>query len=177
KGETIDDVKGMWKSVNEAVYVGSNRNIEEVNLYSFMDKPMTSCGCFEAIMAVLPEANGLMITTREHKGMTPCGMTFSTLAGMVGGGLQTPGFMGIGRTYIGSRRFIAADGGLGRVVWMPKELKAFLHDDLVARAKEQGLGEDFIDKIADESVGTTTEEILPFLEEKGHPALAMAPLM
>ncbi|MHB8926630.1 MAG: acetyl-CoA decarbonylase/synthase complex subunit alpha/beta [Bacillota bacterium] len=177
KGETIDDVKGMWKSVNEAVYVGSNRNIEEVNLYSFMDKPMTSCGCFEAIMAVLPEANGLMITTREHKGMTPCGMTFSTLAGMVGGGLQTPGFMGIGRTYIASRRFIAADGGLGRVVWMPKELKEFLHDDLVVQAKEQGLGEDFIDKIADESVGTTTEQILPFLEEKGHPALTMPPLM
>ncbi|HEY3313919.1 MAG TPA: acetyl-CoA decarbonylase/synthase complex subunit alpha/beta [Bacillota bacterium] len=177
KGECLDALKGMWKSVNEAVYVGSNRNIEEVNLYSFMDKPMTSCGCFEAIMAVLPEANGLMITTREHKGMTPCGMTFSTLAGTVGGGLQTPGFMGIGRTYLISRRFIAADGGLGRIVWMPKELKNFLHDDLVARANEAGLGEDFIDKIADESVGTTVEQILPFLEEKGHPALTMAPIM
>ena len=177
KGECLDNVKGMWKTVNEVVYQGSNRTIEEVNLYSFMDKPMTSCGCFEAIMAVLPETNGVMITTREHKGMTPCGMTFSTLAGMVGGGMQTPGFMGIGRTYIVSRRFIAADGGLGRVVWMPKELKEFLHDDLVARAKEQGLGEDFIDKIADETVGTTTEEILPFLEEKGHPALTMPSLI
>ncbi|MHB1420014.1 MAG: hypothetical protein ACYCX4_10630, partial [Bacillota bacterium] len=40
-----------------------------------------------------------------------------------------------------------------------------------------GLGEDFIDKVADETVGTTAEEILPFLEEKGHPALTMDPLM
>jgi acetyl-CoA synthase len=173
KGPAIDEVKGMWKSVNETLYAGSNRNLEEVNLYTLMDRPMTSCGCFEAIMAILPEANGIMITTREHKGETPCGMTFSTLAGMVGGGVQTPGFMGIGRSYIVSRKFITADGGLQRMVWMPKELKAFLHDDLVARAKELGLGEEFIDLIADESVGTTIEAILPYLEEKGHPALAL----
>jgi len=31
----------------------------------------------------------------------------------------------------------------------------------------------FVDMIADETVGTTEEEILPFLEEKGHPALSM----
>lgn len=124
-------------------------------------------------MAILPEANGIMITTREHKGETPCGMTFSTLAGMVGGGVQTPGFMGIGRSYIVSRKFITADGGLARIVWMPKELKEFLHDDIVARAKELGLGEEFINQIADESVGTTIDQILPYLEEKAHPALAM----
>ncbi|MDP2872441.1 MAG: acetyl-CoA decarbonylase/synthase complex subunit alpha/beta [Bacillota bacterium] len=177
KGPAIDDVRGMWQSVNEALYVGTNRNLEEVNLYTLMDKPMTSCGCFESIMAILPETNGIMITTREHKGMTPCGMTFSTLAGMVGGGVQTPGFMGIGKSYIVSRKFITADGGLGRIVWMPKGLKEFLRDDIIARSKELGLGEDFIDKIADETVGTTSEEILPFLEEKGHPALAMAALI
>jgi acetyl-CoA synthase len=138
---------------------------------------MTSCGCFEAIMAIIPEANGIMITTREHSGMTPCGMTFSTLAGTVGGGLQTPGFMGIGRTYLVSRKFIPADGGIARIVWMPKELKEFLREDFVKRSVEDGLGEDFIDKIADESVGTTTEDILSFLEEKDHPALTMESLM
>jgi acetyl-CoA synthase len=137
---------------------------------------MTSCGCFEAIMAIVPEANGLMITTREHTGMTPCGMTFSTLAGSVGGGVQSPGFMGIGKRYIVSKKFIKADGGLGRIVWMPKELKDFLRADFIKRSVEEGLGEDFIDKIADESVGTESEEILSFLEEKGHPALVMDPL-
>jgi len=173
----IDEEKGMWKSINEFVFTNSNRTIEEVNLYTLMDKPMTSCGCFEAIIALVPEANGLMITTREHSGMTPCGMTFSTLAGMVGGGAQAPGFMGIGRTYLTSRKFIQADGGLARLVWMPKELKEFLGEDLRKRCEEEGLGADFVDKIADETVGTSVDEILPFLEEKEHPALTMDPLM
>lgn len=177
KGPAMDEIKGMWKSVNEYVYKESNRNLEEVNIYSMMDKPMTSCGCFEAIIAIVPECNGIMITTREHGGMTPCGMTFSTLAGMVGGGTQTPGFMGIGRSYIVSRKFIPADGGIARIIWMPKELKEFLREDFIERSKEEGLGEDFIDKIADETVGTDPDEILPFLEEKGHPALTMEPLM
>jgi len=174
KGACLDDMKGMWASVNEVVKRESRGNIDEVNIYTFMDKPMTSCGCFEAIIALFPEANGIMITTREHKGMTPCGMTFSTLAGTVGGGTQTPGFMGIGRTYILSKRFIEADGGLGRIAWMPKELKTYLIDrGLKERCEEAGLGADFIDKIADETVGTTPDEILAFLAEKGHPALTM----
>ncbi|ATW24374.1 acetyl-CoA decarbonylase/synthase complex subunit alpha/beta [Candidatus Formimonas warabiya] len=173
KGPAIDELKGMWQSCNDYFYTASNRTLEEVNLYTMMDRPMTSCGCFEAIMAIVPEANGIMITTREHTGMTPCGMTFSTLAGSCGGGVQTPGFMGIGRSYLISKKFIPADGGLGRIVWMPKELKEFLREDFVRRSVEEGLGEDFIDKIADETVGTTVEDILPFLEEKGHPALAM----
>ncbi|KLU58911.1 carbon monoxide dehydrogenase/acetyl-CoA synthase subunit alpha [Peptococcaceae bacterium CEB3] len=177
KGEAIDDVKGMWQSCNDYLRPASNNTLEEVNLYTLMDRPMTSCGCFEAIMAIVPEANGIMITTREHSGMTPVGMTFSTLAGMVGGGLQTPGFMGIGRTYIVSRKFIPADGGIARIVWMPKELKEFLREDFVQRAIDAGLGEDFIDKIADETVGTTAEQIVPFLEEKGHPCFSLDPLM
>lgn len=176
KDVTIDEYKGIWKSVNDFVFTASNRNLEEVALYTLMELPMTSCGCFEAIMAIVPEANGLMITTREHTGMTPCGMTFSTLAGSVGGGVQSPGFMGIGKRYIVSKKFIKADGGLARIVWMPKDLKNFLRADFIKRSVEEGLGEDFIDKIADESVGTATEEILSFLEEKGHPALTMDPL-
>jgi acetyl-CoA synthase len=177
KEGVIDAEKGMWQSVNEYVYTTSNRSVEEVNLYTLMDRPMTSCGCFEAILAIVPEANGLMITTREHSGDTPSGMNFSTLAGSVGGGVQAPGFMGIGRSYLLSKKFLVADGGIGRIVWMPKELKEFLGDDLRQRAEEDGLGADFLDKIADESVGTTADEILPFLEEKGHPALTMDPLM
>ncbi len=173
----IDEEKGIWESVNEFFYNNSNRSIEECSMYSFIDRPMTSCGCFECIMAIVPEANGVMITTREHGGLTPCGMNFSTLAGTVGGGVQTPGFMGHGRTYVNSKKFISADGGLGRLVWMPKELKEFLGEDLKKSAEAQGLGEDFVDKIADETVGESIDEILPFLEEKGHPALTMDPLM
>lgn len=177
KGEAINEITGEWKSCNDYIYTASNRSIESVCMYTLMEKPMTSCGCFEAIMAIVPEANGIMITMREHGGETPCGMTFSTLAGMIGGGVQTPGFMGIGKSYIVSRKFITADGGIARIVWMPKALKEFLRDDFVRRSIEEGLGEDFIDKIADETIGTTVDEILPFLEEKGHPALTMEPLM
>jgi acetyl-CoA synthase len=173
----IDEKKGIWQSMNDFVYQHSNRTIEECSMYSFIDRPQTSCGCFECIMGIVPECNGVMVTTREHTGMTPCGMNFSTLAGSVGGGIQTPGFMGHGRTYVLSKKFISADGGLARLVWLPKELKEFLGDDLRKSAEEQGLGADFVDKIADETIGESAEEILPFLEEKGHPALTMDPLM
>ncbi|ADL12817.1 acetyl-CoA decarbonylase/synthase complex subunit alpha/beta [Acetohalobium arabaticum] len=176
-GETIDEEKGQWEGCNKRTEKESGGNVTEVNLYSMMESPMTSCGCFEAIMAMVPEANGIMIVNREHGGQTPVGMTFSTLAGSVGGGNQTPGFMGIGKTYVTSDKFIQADGGIARIIWMPKEFKEQLEDDIKQRAKEEGLGEDFYDKIADETVGTAAEEILPYLQEKGHPALDMDPLM
>ncbi|QDR80054.1 acetyl-CoA decarbonylase/synthase complex subunit alpha/beta [Sporomusa termitida] len=177
KGDCIDPVKGQWQNLNEFFYSGSNRTIEKVNFYTMMEDPMTSCGCFEAIMAILPLCNGVMLTTREHTGDTPCGMTFSALAGTCGGGVQTPGFMGMGRRYLCSAKFIPADGGLARVVWMPKELKEFLGQDLIDAAVAAGLGADFVDKIADETVGTDEEAILPFLEEKQHPAITMDPMM
>ncbi len=173
KGEPLDAKKGIYPSVNDYIYTTSNKQLEEVALYSFMELPMTSCGCFEAIIALFPEANGIMITTREYGGLTPCGMSFSTLAGSVGGGAQTPGFMGIGRSYINSKKFISGDGGMARICWMPKQLKDYLREDFVARSVEEGLGEDFIDKIADEDVGHEPEVVLEFLEKVGHPALAM----
>lgn len=176
KGECEDPVKGRWKSFDEFIFNNSQRTIEHVNFYTIMEYPMTSCGCFEAILAIVPELNGIMVVNREHAGETPCGMTFSTLAGTCGGGAQLPGFMGIGKSYMLSKKFIPADGGLARIVWMPKELKEQMREQLAERAEELGLGRDFVDKIADETVGTTPDEILPFLEEKGHPALTMDPL-
>ncbi|MGO0123155.1 acetyl-CoA decarbonylase/synthase complex subunit alpha/beta [Desulfothermobacter acidiphilus] len=176
KKGVIDEWKGQWETCNQFIYEHSRGSIEAVNFYTIMEYPLTSCGCFEAIMVILPECNGFMIVNREYPGMTPCGMTFSTLAGSVGGGVQTPGFMGIGKSYLASKKFVRADGGLARVVWMPKEFKAQMRSVLEERAEEEGLGRDFVEKIADETVGVTTEEILPFLEEKGHPALTMDPL-
>lgn len=176
KGECEDPVKGRWKSFDEFIFNNSQRTIEHVNFYTIMEYPMTSCGCFEAILAIVPELNGIMVVNREHAGETPCGMTFSTLAGTCGGGAQLPGFMGIGKSYMLSKKFIPADGGLARIIWMPKELKETMREQLAERAEELGLGRDFVDKIADETVGTTPDEILPFLEEKGHPALTMDPL-
>jgi acetyl-CoA synthase len=175
KGRVIDEIKGQWEGVNEFVYNASNKSVERFNAYSLMEDPMTSCGCFECIIAILPECNGFMIVNREFPGMTPCGMPFTTLAGSVGGGLQTPGFLGIGRLYISSRKFISAEGGQPRIVWMPKELKEDIAERFNKRAAEIGMP-DLIDKIADETVATTSEELLAFLQEKDHPALKMDPL-
>ncbi|MFW6180926.1 MAG: acetyl-CoA decarbonylase/synthase complex subunit alpha/beta, partial [Spirochaetota bacterium] len=100
KGETLDEVKGQWKNINQYIDVKSNGNLKRFKAYSIMEDPMTSCGCFECIAAVVPEANGVMIVDRDFPGMTPIGMTFSTLAGQIGGGVQMPGFTGIGKLYI-----------------------------------------------------------------------------
>ncbi len=175
KGNCLDEAKGQWDNVNVFVKEHSGGNLERFNAYSMMEDPMTSCGCFECIVAFLPMCNGVMIVNREHTGPTPCGMTFSSLAGSVGGGAQTPGFVGIGKVYITSKKFISGDGGFERIVWMPKNLKELLSEQLAKRCEEIG-DPDFMSKVADEEVGVTEEEILPWLEEKGHPALTMDPM-
>ena len=176
KGTCVNPAKGEWSGVNEAVFQKSNRTLERFCGYSIIDAPETSCGCFECIIAILPEANGFMVVNREYSGMTPAGMTFSTLAGTIGGGQQTPGFMGVGRLYITSRKFISAEGGLKRVVWMPKELKEALADRLKKRGEELGIA-DILNKIADETIAVTTEELLPYLEKVSHSVLTMESVM
>jgi acetyl-CoA synthase len=138
--------------------------------------PMTSCGCFEVIVTILPSTNGAMAVNREHSGITPSGMKFSTMAGMVGGGIQTPGFIGISKYFIGSKKFIRADGGLERLVWMPKALKEEIRDILEERAKEMGM-EDFLDKVATEEEAETEEEVLEWIQKVNHPVLKMEPMM
>jgi acetyl-CoA synthase len=172
KGNTLDERLGQWGNVNEFVMQKSNKTVEKVSMYSLMDSPQTSCGCFECIIAIVPEANGVMLVHRDHSGMTPSGMSFTTLAGSVGGGSQTPGFLGVGKLYLLSKKFISAEGGLKRLVWMPKELKELLGDRLKKRCQELG-SPDLFDKIADETVATTSEELMAYLAKVKHPALEM----
>jgi len=176
KGELIDPIKGEWKGVNEFVYMKSNKSVERFCNYSIMESPTTSCGCFECIIALLPECNGFMVVNRGYTGMTPVGMTFTTLAGSVGGGNQTPGFLGVGRLYLTSKKFLVPEGGLQRIVWITKELKDLLGDKLKKRAEELGIP-DLIDKIADETITTDTNKLLEYLQSVNHPALSMPPLI
>jgi len=162
KGGTIDAEKGKWEGINSFVYERSNKTIASFSAYSAMDDPMTSCGCFECIVAVLPDSNGFMIVNREHSGQTPSGMTFSALAEAVGGGQQTPGFVGIGTLYILSRKFLTGDGGLRRIVWMTREIKERLGEELRARCEEIG-EKGLVEKIADETVATDGEALLAHL--------------
>jgi len=176
KGDTIDPVLGQWRGGNEYVKRASDGNLEKVSMYSIMQDPQTSCGCFECIVAVLPEANGVMIVNREYTGDTPIGMPFSTMAGQIGGGVQTPGFLGIGKLYITSEKFISAEGGIRRVVWMPKELKEEISDRLKARLEEIGAPE-LLEKIATEEEAVESEKLLEFLQKVNHPALEMESLI
>src|SRR5690606_23932771 len=151
KGECLDPIRGQGKNINDYVYANSKQTIKAFNAYSMLKDPMTSCGCFEAIVAMLPECNGVAILNRQYSGETPMGMKFSTLAGITGGGQQTPGFIGIGKAYVSSRKFISAEGGHKRIVWMPKELKETLKEELAHIGEQIGI-ENFADLIADETV-------------------------
>ncbi len=175
KGRAIDQDKGYWEGTNQYAGQASHGSVQEVTMYSIMENPMTACGCFECIVMVVPEANGVMVVSREDPSMTPAGMTFSTLAGIAGGGLQTPGVMGVGKFYLTSPKFISADGGFKRVVWMSRFLKESMPDDFKAVAQREGDPE-LIDKIADENVCTDVEGLLAHLETVGHPALTMDPM-
>ena len=174
KGKCIEPSIGQWDKVNEFVLKTSGGNVARMSQYSMITDPMTSCGCFECISAVLPSTNGIMIVNREFADMTPCGMKFSTLAGTVGGGNQTPGFIGHSKHYINSKKFIAAEGGIRRIVWMPTMLKEEIKDGFVGRSGELGLGgAEFIAKIADEATAATEEEVLDFITKNGHPVSDM----
>jgi len=172
-----DERLGAYTTVNEAVAEATHGAMERVTLYSLIEDPMTSCGCFECICGIEPMSGGVVIVNREYTGMTPTGMPFGELASMTGGGVQTPGFMGHGRNFVASKKFIRAEGGLERIVWMTKELK----DDLAAKinktAKELYGIDNFTDMIADETITTDPEELVAFLTEKGHPVLNMDPIM
>lgn len=176
KGDTLDDHLGQWKGVNEFVLKNSHDAISSFSAYSLMVDPMTSCGCFEAITVLLPMSNAVMVVDRDYAGATPCGMPFSTLAGSVGGGAQTPGFVGMSKFYIGSKKFISADGGIKRIAWLPKALKESMKDVIQKRGAEDGCP-DLYEKIATEENATTEEEVLEFMQKVGHPALEMDPMM
>jgi acetyl-CoA synthase len=134
-GKLLDEGTGYWEGTMNYAKVGSHGAVEEVSMYSIMENPMTACGCFECIVMVIPEVKGVMIVSREDTSMTPMGMKFSTLAGIAGGGLQTPGVMGVGKFYIISPKFISADGGFKRIVWMSKNLKDSMEFELRAAAE------------------------------------------
>jgi acetyl-CoA synthase len=174
-GKQIDARKGYWEGTNSYAGMGSHGVVNEVSMYSIMENPMTACGCFECIVMLIPEANGVMVLSREDTAMTPAGMTFSTLAGIAGGGLQTPGVMGVGKYYLISPKFISADGGFKRVVWMSSVLKQSMADEFKIVAEREG-DPDLLDKIADERSVSTVEDLLAWLEAHNHPAMVMEPM-
>jgi acetyl-CoA synthase len=177
KSGVLDERLGAYESVNASVSEATHGAVGSVTLYSILEDPMTSCGCFECVCGIMPEAKGFFIVNREYAGSTPSGMSFGELASMTGGGVQTPGFMGHGRHFIASKKFAYAEGGGPRIVWMPKELKDDVRARLDKTVKELYGIEGFTDKICDETIATDIDEVLAYLQSVGHPALEMAEIM
>lgn len=163
KGDLIDPIKGEYKGANQVEYERSLGTYDRVYLYSAFEHPHTSCGCFEAIVFYIPEVDAFGIVHRGFKGETVIGETFSHMAGETSGGRQVEGRLGTGLQQIRSPKFIQADGGLHRVVWMPKEIKERYRETIEAK----GLW----DKIATEEDVANVDQLLKWLDEHQHPWL------
>ncbi|NLE74019.1 MAG: CO dehydrogenase/CO-methylating acetyl-CoA synthase complex subunit beta [Actinobacteria bacterium] len=172
KDNVLDAARGSWEGINSFVHDASHGAVERIDLYSLLEYPMTSCGCFECISGVLPLCNGIFTVDRDYSGMIPIGVKLSTLADMVRGGAQTPGFLAHSRLYVGSPRFLSGDGGILRLVWMPRYLKESLRAEIEAAAVAVG-HPDLWEKIATEDDAVEEEEVMSFLARVGHPALDM----
>ena len=176
KEDAVDIDKGEFRGINDMISSASHGDIERICMYSLMDAPMTSCGCFEVIAAMTVDMQAVVLVDRDFPGMTPVGMKFSTLAGSIGGGRQTPGFMGIGRKYITSEKFISAEGGIARIAWMPKHLKDLIKEQFQRRCEDIGMP-DLWNKIADETITDDAEGLMAWMAQVEHPALTMDPLL
>ena len=178
KDDCIDEFIGIWPDVDRAVKEFSQGHLEKVTLYSLFQDPMTSCGCFECICGMEPSTMGVVIVNREYAGSTPLGMSFAELASMTGGGQQTPGFMGHGKHFIASKKFMRAEGGIARIVWLPSKLKEEVAANLNKTAKELYDIDNFTDMICDETIAATADDLeamINFLTEKGHPVFGLEP--
>lgn len=162
KGECLDPVMGEYTGVNENARKKSMGEVSRVHLYTAFGFPHTSCGCFEGIAFYIPEVDGFGIVMRSFSGVTVNGLPFSTMADSTAGGRQIDGFHGISVEYMRSRKFLHADGGYDRVVWMPQEtkerLKAFIPESVFGA-------------IATENDVHSVAELRGFLAAHGHPVV------
>lgn len=162
KGDVLDAEKGEYSDVNAVVSEKSQGMTERVYLHSVFEHPHTSCGCFEAVAFYIPELDGIGIVNRDFRGETPLGIPFSAMAGQCSGGKQVEGFTGLSLEYMRSPKFLQADGGYERIIWMPKEIK----DSLT-----EFIPDTLMDKIPSEEDAGSIKEIRRFLRENEHPII------
>ncbi|HUV79237.1 MAG TPA: CO dehydrogenase/CO-methylating acetyl-CoA synthase complex subunit beta [Candidatus Bathyarchaeia archaeon] len=163
KGECIDPIGGEYTGVDDAAVRLSGGEYDSIKLHSFLERPHTSCGCFEVAGFYIPEVDGIGWVHRGSKvSDTPIGLPFSSIASSVGGGKQVEGFLGIGVQYFYSPKFIQYDGGWRRVVWMASDLKERVGD---------AIPDEMNGKIATEKDVKNIEELREFLKKVDHPVV------
>jgi len=160
KGECLDPIRGEYAGCNQLGAIKSMGAYDRVFLHSAFEHPHTSCGCFQAIWFYIPEADAFGIVHRDFAGNTVVGVPFSTMAADTSGGRQVEGFLGMALEYLRSPKFLIADGGIRRCVWMPKEIKERYKEVIPA---------DVYDKIATEDDAKNVDELVAFLDKVGHP--------
>jgi acetyl-CoA decarbonylase/synthase complex subunit beta len=163
RGELLNAEKGEFSGINEEIKKRTLGDVSQVWLYTAFDHPHTSCGCFEAVAFYIPEVDGFGLVNRSFKGVTVNGLPFSTLADSTAGGRQVDGFHGISIEYMRSTKFLDADGGWNRVVWVPKEVKERVKDFIP---------KEVVDKIATEEDAQSVDALKDFLKKKNHPVVA-----
>jgi len=161
KGKLIDPIRGEYEGANKVEHERSMGTYDRVFLYDAFEHPHTSCGCFQAVVFYIPEVDGFGLLHRDFKGQTVIGETFSHMAGETSGGRQVEGRLGTGLEQLRSPKFIQADGGRKRLVWMPREI--------LDRYKEAFEADGVYDKIATENEVKTVDELMPWLGEHKHP--------
>jgi acetyl-CoA decarbonylase/synthase complex subunit beta len=162
RGELLDPEKGEYSGIDEAAKKRTLGEITKVWLYTAFGYPHTSCGCFEGVAFYIPEVDGFGIVHRGYKDVTVNGLPFSTLADSTAGGRQVDGFHGISVEYMRSPKFLQADGGWNRVVWLPKEIKERVKDFIPA---------ELVSKVATEEEAKTIDSLKAFLKEHSHPVV------
>ena len=109
-----------------------------------------------------PEVDGFGIVLRSFGAVTVNGLAFSTMADSTAGGRQVEGFHGISIEYMRSKKFMHADGGYDRVVWMPHETRERL---------KEFIPEEVYTAIATEKDVADVAELKTFLQEHHHPVV------
>ena len=162
KGELLDAEKGEFSGINESIKQKTLGSVDRVWMYTGFGYPHTSCGCFEAMAFYIPEVEGYGIVDRGFKGVTVNGLAFSTLADSGAGGRQVDGFHGISIEYMRSPKFLQADGGWDRIVWMPQSIKERVKEFMPTTA---------VENVATENDVKTVDELKTFLQQKNHPVI------
>lgn len=159
-GERLEELAGEYTGINESAKKRSLGEVEKVWLYSAMENPHTSCGCFEAIYFYIPEVDGFGVVDRSYDGAAINGLPFSAMANQTGGGKQLAGFNGISVQYLASPKFVQYEGGHSKTVWMPASVKERMYDLLPEKWR---------DLMATEKEVTDLNGLKTWLKEKNHP--------
>jgi len=158
KGECLDPVRGEYLGVNASTEERSEGRVKRVFLHSVFGHPHTACSCFQNVVYHIPEVDGLAIMNRGYEGEAPGGWTWTKLANLVAGKQYRQGAATIATAYLMSDKFLQADGGYYRVVWMTEALK---------KVALNSIPEELRGSIATEKDATTLQDLKTFLAEKG----------